>query len=911
MTDLLSQPGATVDPRDLRAQEAVRIFRGMQAGMTGFARALTGNKRVTVELATGTPRTDGSKIYLKPPIELGDKYTHQRKICDKRDPVTGTLLCFACKAREEVIVALYHEIGHIAGGTFDPPSQSDQVTAIENSIEAYGSKWAAKLKTKIERAQPWQTGDFLNLSSLVSPFLPIIVNSLEDTRVDNKMFKARKGTKVMFDAWVQRTFADGVEQPDGTMKMWNEYPLNSQAMIGLFIVSCKYNYEGWFAPEVEEALGDEKLNDLLARMDTVKSVRGVYELAFPLLARLKELGFCREPQDDFEEEDEPEPEPDDQPEKDEDSSEDDSESEPDDNGSESDDGESGVESSDDGQGSSDEDGPSEDASDSDSGDGDDSSGMAGETDDEGTVGDAEDHSDGSESDVPDDGAGDSDSDREETGEGDGDGPGSEGGDSADGEQPLDNEPGQPDSDVDVPEADDEADPTAESGGDSPGSAGSPGDSGDDGEVDDSDSDEVPAESGGVPPSPGAAEPTSEGDDGPAEPADEVSSLEDDDEWGTPEPTEPTGAESDEPVDTGADEGMGGVKDDTEPKDWGSADEAGEIVKVFGHHDKVIPTPETYEDELNDKALDAAIIQGLYFEKPSAFIRGVRTHKYGKPIMEDGHNQSVGWPSIQDQDAARRRGVLYDTEVDEAILGPALLETRRTFADNARRGYQNNLKSGRVNRRVLGKRAPIEDPRLFGKKRLPKRKSYAVGIGIDISGSTYGLNIALAKRAARAQAELCYRVGIPFAVWAHTAQYPSSGFTLSKGLTLDIYEVKGFDDPWDVRAIEALSMLGSAHENLDGHGIEYYRRELERIDATDHILMYYTDGKMPAANHDEELEILQREIRYFKQRQMTLMGVGIRTDSPRRHGLDTVQVDTDEDLIKVVRHLEKKLIHTNR
>ena len=42
--------------------------------------------------------------------------------------------------------------------------------------------------------------------------------------------------------------------------------------------------------------------------------------------------------------------------------------------------------------------------------------------------------------------------------------------------------------------------------------------------------------------------------------------------------------------------------------------------------------------------------------------------------------------------------------------------------------------------------------------------------------------------------------------------------------------------------------------------------------------------------------------------VTLLGVGIRTDSPRRHGLDTVQVNDDTDLVNVVRHLETALLH---
>ena len=94
-------------------------------------------------------------------------------------------------------------------------------------------------------------------------------------------------------------------------------------------------------------------------------------------------------------------------------------------------------------------------------------------------------------------------------------------------------------------------------------------------------------------------------------------------------------------------------------------------------------------------------------------------------------------------------------------------------------------------------------------------------------------------------------------------------------------------------------------------MEFGRKQMSKVDATDKIMLYYTDGKMPAANKDEELEVLQRQIKLCKRDQITLLGVGIRTDSPVRHGLDTVQVDGDDDLPRVVEHLGKRLQRSAR
>src|SRR5690606_8084761 len=126
--------------------------------------------------------------------------------------------------------------------------------------------------------------------------------------------------------------------------------------------------------------------------------------------------------------------------------------------------------------------------------------------------------------------------------------------------------------------------------------------------------------------------------------------------------------------------------------------------------------------------------------------------------------------------------------------------------------------------------------------------------------------------------------------------------------LDMYEIKKFEDPWNKTTQEPFDRLGPDAENLDGHSLEFYRKVIERHPATDKIILYYSDGKMPAANHDEELTVLQREIKYCKMKQITLLGVGIRTDSPRRHGLDTVEVRSDSDVISVVKHLQSALVH---
>src|SRR5699024_9655460 len=91
-----------------RAERAVKVFHSMRPGLTGYARALTGNPKVTVELSTsGGGYTNGTTIFFRPPITLGDPVEHRRDVCDKRGD-DRQLLCRACRARPEVMAVIYH-----------------------------------------------------------------------------------------------------------------------------------------------------------------------------------------------------------------------------------------------------------------------------------------------------------------------------------------------------------------------------------------------------------------------------------------------------------------------------------------------------------------------------------------------------------------------------------------------------------------------------------------------------------------------------------------------------------------------------------------------------------------------------------------------------------------------------------
>lgn len=353
----------------------------------------------------------------------------------------------------------------------------------------------------------------------------------------------------------------------------------------------------------------------------------------------------------------------------------------------------------------------------------------------------------------------------------------------------------------------------------------------------------------------------------------------------------------------------------EPKDWGDSQGADNLLdQMLGHshHEDDDRDPEEKMEE--DEAMEAAIMSSNYFDTSPMNIVGVRVHREGDHKDIAGVDMALAWTHAYDSHGGyysrySRRDLGIDCpegeefRPTESIVGATLLNARLAFTANQRSRAHRGLKSGKVDRRALGKRAPFDDPRVFQKTTRPGKRSYFVCIGMDVSGSTRGKELLLEKKAVMAEAEVLGRLGINFAVYAHSAKSHPPAWT---DLSMDIYEIKAPDEPWNNSTRHRLVELGPDGGNVDGHTLEFYRKVLDGRKETDKILQYYTDGAMPAANAIEELEVMKRNIKVCKDRGYTLMAVGIGTDSPVAHGFDTVRVDEVGDVSRVVQHLGKRL-----
>lgn len=292
---------------------------------------------------------------------------------------------------------------------------------------------------------------------------------------------------------------------------------------------------------------------------------------------------------------------------------------------------------------------------------------------------------------------------------------------------------------------------------------------------------------------------------------------------------------------------------------------------------------SYSD--GDKDPMAKVIEAMWFlDRVPRNIQGVKVHEPGAGPAYSSPYRTSG-PS----------------KIPESLIGRAVTQARIAFSVNARVEHHRNQKRGRIASATLGKRAPLGDARLFKKKIMPDKRNYAVLIGFDVSMSTVGRNAELIRESVQALAEVCHRIGVDVSIYAHSTEGRTYG-----DLSLSISKVKDFKERWSGDIVKRLDRIGPVSGNLDGHSLQFYRKQLDAVRATDKILFYFTDGAMPAANYEEELAVLQEEISVCKKRGYTLLGVGINTNSPEEHGLETVEVDGPGDVGKVVAKLQKKL-----
>jgi hypothetical protein len=76
----------------------------------------------------------------------------------------------------------------------------------------------------------------------------MLFNCLEDARVNERMFDARPGLRGIFKLNIERLMTEGSENTIGKFDKWIDAPLDSQFMIGTFLLASGESLEGKLAP---------------------------------------------------------------------------------------------------------------------------------------------------------------------------------------------------------------------------------------------------------------------------------------------------------------------------------------------------------------------------------------------------------------------------------------------------------------------------------------------------------------------------------------------------------------------------------------------------------------------------------------------------------------------------------------
>lgn len=819
MTSTFATPTSSNQDKAAAALHVAQSQRGfLQSFINGILR--DGEKRIIEFNGTGSC-TSTDRIFLTPPLNLGVYRVHNKKKCDVYDEL-GNSLCSACREQESFMAVALHECAHNVYGSWQEVDWEARDKAkrewVRNAVErriahpdfastlkptpgdhTYRSleyEFGTRFDTRME-AMKEESNYFMPLAALLHPWLPVLVNAVEDARVNTLLHSYRAGTTRMFKVRLRNTMEGGIYNPeDGSMNLWKDAPFEAQLCLYGYLEASDYGLiaEDYFSEETKEVWRDGELLRIIDRVPELSTASEAFGLAQEILARMNELGhlLVEEEESGGGEEDGEEP-----------------------GGDPGEDGEPGE----DGDPGSEEDGespggnlaPDEESEDSDDGDG------AGE------------------------------------GEGEGD--------------PTEGEPGE------------DGEGSGEGEGEGDPSKGKPGPGGSaEGETTDGDG----LGGGGLE---GGREKPSTSRQEAVENAREAQRTLD----------KLMGHEnkSSESLDARMDlDESGEVKHDLEPKK---------------------EDPDSWGTPNSD--MNSAVTQGQHFDKTAGSYAAVSVVK----LLADGRISGTDVIPADWNDL--RRAWRSDLEVEnlrsmaeaESSAARAVAELRKIFTNNRAVRTTPNLKAGKIDARTVGRKLKTGRVDVFKKKEVPTNKSYAVVIGLDISGSTGACDtpdrhtrMAHMKAAAYAQAELLHKAGIPFLFWCHTAGYTyldGGGY----GYDLQFVEIKGWDEKWGELQKKRLRTIRHSRANLDGYTMMAYRRQLDARPEEVGILMYYTDGSMPAENFDEELVVLKNEVKLSKHRNdLQILCVGVLNNEPEEYGLDTVRYDGAQDLSKVVKRLEKAL-----
>lgn len=271
-----------------RAAEAILEFNRIAPQLTSFASTLAGR---SVRLQAGpTTETDGEIIYIRPPASLADKFEHRRAKCDIRG-ADWKQECPECQRQEELYGNLYHEIAHIAYGSFSLQVAYDLAQVVAQASATHGTtEFNEYIRAQTSQAltgpsRVYTAGFLGNVNEiLISLFM-----GPEDARIERLSAEERPGIGSIFRAHAEIILNEGLELDDGSFLMWKDRHIEEQIVIAVLTQLKGQSLEGRFSEEVIRVVNHPPIFALLNRR--LVSVADAAYMAVGLLGQLHKLGL--------------------------------------------------------------------------------------------------------------------------------------------------------------------------------------------------------------------------------------------------------------------------------------------------------------------------------------------------------------------------------------------------------------------------------------------------------------------------------------------------------------------------------------------------------------------------------------------------------------------------------------------
>jgi cobaltochelatase CobT len=245
----------------------------------------------------------------------------------------------------------------------------------------------------------------------------------------------------------------------------------------------------------------------------------------------------------------------------------------------------------------------------------------------------------------------------------------------------------------------------------------------------------------------------------------------------------------------------------------------------------------------------------------------------------------------------------------ATVGVVKRKLSRSLLTSAITRWETDKTRGKLNPRALYRLAMGTSKRVFRQKVESEGFDVCVVMMIDHSGSMYDTKLELAAQTAIIFGEICYQLGIPFAVY---------GFSTGDGHEADdrydkaspdeqklyarwgdhwIGVYKEFDDLWPMHNHKLINITKNRRSNTyDGESLRYGAQRLLQRREKRKIMFWLNDGQPcpNSADNDQAHEDYAHQCAKEVEKLVELVAVGITTEAVKRYYKHVIVVNNLKD-----------------